>query len=472
MKLLFMSQRVIVSGLIVFMMLASVFVTEPAFAASGKIKVTNMKSGYVIEPGHTVRLKYKVNGKYRNRSVRFKSSDTRVVSVTRKGLLKARQKGTAKITVYVKHHKSIRKTIRIKVGARVDKMSLGGTVHLRPGHKLTLSPKVLPADAASRKMIWKSSNPKVVKVSSKGTLTARKKGTARITARATDGSRVKTSVRVIVYKAPKKGKHKWIAHRGEHYDTGPIENTAAAFTKAGKSGFWGAECDIWETLPQIVTDEEGNETLTTDIVINHDDSFQRVWGVDRLVKSMTAEEIRTASYMKGVCFLDKFLSICVKYGMVPVIEIKDPEMSQAGIQRTVDLVYETGVRSSGSKEGGLRFLKTANMISLYPELVLECKTYAEQRYGVSPVATIVIGEKAYRGDLSELKEAKEQGFTTVAMKKSLINEKYSRYCHENGMLLRAWAFGRSVASDEAVYQQIIKGKYSIDMFSTNGKIFR
>ena len=64
------------------------------------------------------------------------------------------------------------------VGNAPKKLSLNYTsVTMQKGAKLTLRVTAVSPSGASKKVTWKSSNKKVVSVSKKGVLTAKKKGT-------------------------------------------------------------------------------------------------------------------------------------------------------------------------------------------------------------------------------------------------------------------------------------------------------
>ena len=63
----------------------------------------------------------------------------------------------------------------------------------------------------------------------------------------------------------KKSLVKFIAHRGLH--DSQKENTKGAFIEAGKAGFWGVECDVWETAERDASGSEPKEER--DIVISH-----------------------------------------------------------------------------------------------------------------------------------------------------------------------------------------------------------
>lgn len=88
--------------------------------------------------------------------------------------------------------------IATKITLNVTKVTLG----IKETSQLTA--KVTPSDASasSRKVTYQSSNPKVVTVNSSGKLTAKKAGTATITA--TTGSGKKATCKVTVKKAPSK----------------------------------------------------------------------------------------------------------------------------------------------------------------------------------------------------------------------------------------------------------------------------
>jgi uncharacterized protein YjdB len=75
-------------------------------------------------------------------------------------------------------------------------------VTMTAGSKVTLKVKSVKPKAASKKVTWKSSNKKVAAVSSKGVVTAKKAGTATITAKAAKGKAV-AKCKIKVNKASK-----------------------------------------------------------------------------------------------------------------------------------------------------------------------------------------------------------------------------------------------------------------------------
>lgn len=136
----------------------------------------------VVKPGITAKVsqvyvgkkatikvtKTKVTGK-----VTFKSSNKKVATVNSKGVITGKKAGKAVITVKVgKYTKKL--TVKVKKPSfKIVKSS----VKLKKGKKTTIRVKAAPVS----KVTYKTSNKKVATVNSKGVVTAKKKGTAKIT---------------------------------------------------------------------------------------------------------------------------------------------------------------------------------------------------------------------------------------------------------------------------------------------------
>lgn len=113
------------------------------------------------------------------------SSNKKIVTVDKKGVIKAGKKtGTARITVTLKSGKKA--TLKVKVQtSKVKTTKISGlkkNVTLKKGQKLALRPVVSPL-TSQEKVTYTSSNKKVAAVSKNGTITAKKKGTVKITVR-------------------------------------------------------------------------------------------------------------------------------------------------------------------------------------------------------------------------------------------------------------------------------------------------
>ena len=136
----------------------------------------------VVKPGITAKVsqvyvgkkatikvtKTKVTGK-----VTFKSSNKKVATVNSKGVITGKKAGKAVITVKVGKYT---KKLTVKVKKPSFKL-VKSSVKLKKGNKTTIRVKAAPVS----KVTYKTSNKKVATVNSKGVVTAKKKGTAKIT---------------------------------------------------------------------------------------------------------------------------------------------------------------------------------------------------------------------------------------------------------------------------------------------------
>ena len=113
----------------------------------------------------------------------WKSSNKKIVTVNKNGVIKAGKKtGKAKITVTLASGKKA--TLKVKVQkAKVTTTKITGLkskVTIKKGEKLALKANLKPL-TTQNKVTYKSSNKKVAAVNKKGVITAKKKGTVKIT---------------------------------------------------------------------------------------------------------------------------------------------------------------------------------------------------------------------------------------------------------------------------------------------------
>lgn len=136
-----------------------------------------------------------------SRDVRFSSNRGSVASVNRAtGVVTAKKKGTATITATSKADSKVKAQCKVTVKQRVTGITLNkSSVSIKKGDKLTLRATVRPSNANNRNVTWKSSKSGVASVNSKGTVTAKKAGTATITVNTKDGSRKTAKCVVGVY---------------------------------------------------------------------------------------------------------------------------------------------------------------------------------------------------------------------------------------------------------------------------------
>lgn len=133
--------------------------------------------------------------------VKWTSDRNDVVSVSAKGLARAKGVGTAKITATSTANPQVKATaiLRVRQGVRNKSMALSAKKHtLEQGGTVTLSvQKWNPKNTKVKKVTWASSSHAVARVSASGKVTAVGLGKAKITATNTYGKRASCTITVV-----------------------------------------------------------------------------------------------------------------------------------------------------------------------------------------------------------------------------------------------------------------------------------
>lgn len=179
---------------------AGLTASEQAQASvKGKLNVKSV----TLATGKSVTLKVKNRGKAK---VRWSSSKKKIASVSSRGKVKAKKKGKATITAIVSYRgkkKKLKCRVTVLQGAKKlrivdeDKKSVNSIV-LNKFDSVKLTGVVSPKKS-NDKVMWKSYNPEVATVTSKGVVTGQYVGKTTVRAKTYSGKRVKVKVTV---KAP------------------------------------------------------------------------------------------------------------------------------------------------------------------------------------------------------------------------------------------------------------------------------
>lgn len=174
-----------------------------------KVKVSkltlNRTSVSLTKKGQTYQLKATASpSNATTKSVTWKSSNTKVVTVNSAGKLTAVGNGSATITATAKD--GSKKKVTCKVTVKIPRVVKVSRVSLNKndlaltskGQSYQLSASVSPSNASNKSVKWTSGNPKVATVSSSGKVTAVANGNTTITATAADGSGKKDICAVTV----------------------------------------------------------------------------------------------------------------------------------------------------------------------------------------------------------------------------------------------------------------------------------
>ena len=166
-------------------------------------KLTGKKS-ITLAKGKTATLKTTVTvtpNKSANKKVKYKSSNSKVASVTSKGKITAKKAGSAKITVTSTKNSKKKATVKVKVvTGKVKSIKVTATAKtIKVGQKTKVKATIKTTGKKPNKsVVWSSSNEAVATVDKNGNVTAKKAGSAKITGKTTDGTNKKSYVTVNV----------------------------------------------------------------------------------------------------------------------------------------------------------------------------------------------------------------------------------------------------------------------------------
>ncbi len=163
--------------------------------APEKIKLAETSVSLVV--GQSKTLKYTVSpADATNRKATFKSSNTKVVTVSSSGVIKGISKGKATITATTEN--GLKATCVVTVKQQVTGVEVNPTATVYTGKTLKLTAKVLPSSAENKSIKWTTSDSSVVKVSSSGVITGMRAGTATVTVTSAENSKLKATCIVTV----------------------------------------------------------------------------------------------------------------------------------------------------------------------------------------------------------------------------------------------------------------------------------
>lgn len=192
-------------------LITSVFTLSLNSQASSNSKVKSISVSNVTTGDLTVvkGKKYKLEAEVypetaKNKTLKYKSSNTKVVTVSSTGNLVAKKTGTAKITVKSKYNTKAAQTIIVTVVSNSDFLKVKQIIpnfkekEMNIDDTETISLTFNPSNASNTNVIFTSSDEDVVTVSDQGVIAAVGEGEAVITVKACDGSKKKTKIEIHV----------------------------------------------------------------------------------------------------------------------------------------------------------------------------------------------------------------------------------------------------------------------------------
>ncbi len=293
-----------------------------------------------LEVGQTASVKAKVlPANATRKKLKYQSSNEDAVTVDSTGVVKAKGKGSATITVSSldgSDKKVACKVQAVILSQSVDVDTLGGERRIAVGKTLTLQAAVNPEEVSNAALQFASTNPEVATVSEWGVVKGINPGTVTIQVTAADGHST-ASIDLEVYKVELKGE-KLIAHRG--FSSQAPENTTAAFRLAVENSFFGVECDV-------------RKTLDDEFVIMHDSDLRRMCGANLTVANMDITQLKKYKITSGsnieqypdltVPTLQEYLEIVATNDTIhPFIELK-VAFTEEELADIVEMVDEYGL---------------------------------------------------------------------------------------------------------------------------------
>ena len=260
------------------------------------------KSTETLKEGETTTLTATVlpeNTTY-GKSVKWSSSNVAVATVDLMGKVTAKRAGTAIITAISENGKTASCTITVNkkdTNITITEVRLNkSTETLKEGDTTTLTATVLPENTTDSKSVsWRSSNSEVATVDANGTVTAKRAGTAVITATSTNGKTAGCTVTVSRKEIPitEISLDKSSATLTEGETTTLVATVLPENTTYGKSVKWSssnvavATVDLMGKVTAksagtaiITATSENGKTASCTVTVNKKDTYTGLRDVD------------------------------------------------------------------------------------------------------------------------------------------------------------------------------------------------
>ena len=173
--------------------------TESSTEPTAPKKITLNKSSVTIHAGKSYQLKV-TTPNVNTGDVTWKTSNSRVATVSSTGVVKGVKSGSAYITVTLKSNKRISARCKFVILQYAKSVSLSKTsLKLYTNESSTLKAKVSPSSTSKKTLKWTSYNKNIVTVSSNGVVKSyNRTGHTTIKVETTDGSRKYKTCKVSV----------------------------------------------------------------------------------------------------------------------------------------------------------------------------------------------------------------------------------------------------------------------------------
>lgn len=164
-----------------------------------EVTLTFAEAEQTIFVGKTKAIKPKLENYKEKATYSYTSADEAVATVNSSGTVKGITEGTTTITcVASTPAEDYKASYALTILKAVTSISVGKNITMATDTTYTLTATIKPENATIHTLAWSSSKESVATVDENGVITAHAKGTATITAAATDGSKKKVTITVTV----------------------------------------------------------------------------------------------------------------------------------------------------------------------------------------------------------------------------------------------------------------------------------
>jgi len=148
-----------------------------------------------VAKGSSTKVKVVLTPASTTDKVTYRSLKNAVATVSASGVIKAKKKGTAKIEITTTSGRRQVITVIVSKKVKAKKVKVKAPKTMKRKKTATLKVSLAPAKSTDT-LSFKSSKSSVVKVDGYGVLTAKKKGTAKITVKASSGKKKVIKIKV------------------------------------------------------------------------------------------------------------------------------------------------------------------------------------------------------------------------------------------------------------------------------------
>ena len=183
------------AGCLGVLCLVSLYTAIPLYAKEQEEPEFTKSNVIILEKGSKIKQSVLYKGK--KLSVKWKTSNPKIVTVSKKGWIKALKSGT--VTVTASRKKSGTKLkCRVYVGKKITSLKTKTKYSVLKGKRITIKVSVKPKKAVYQKLTFVSSDKSIATVDRKGLVKGKRVGTCQITVSTNDGSQIEQNVLIKV----------------------------------------------------------------------------------------------------------------------------------------------------------------------------------------------------------------------------------------------------------------------------------